>query len=77
MWPQAPVEAVIALSILFLATEIIHNRQGRPGMAKRFPWLVAFIFGLLHGFGFAGALAEIGSTGAVYSVGIIILQCRR
>lgn len=57
---QAPVEAVIALSILFLATEIIHNRQGRPGMAKRFPWLVAFIFGLLHGFGFAGALAEIG-----------------
>lgn len=58
--PQAPVEAVIALSILFLATEIIHNRQGRPGLAKRYPWLVAFIFGLLHGFGFAGALAEIG-----------------
>jgi len=58
--PQAPVEAVIALSILFLATEIIHNRQGNPGLAKRFPWLVAFIFGLLHGFGFAGALAEIG-----------------
>jgi hydrogenase/urease accessory protein HupE len=57
---QAPVEAVIALSILFLATEIIHNRQGKPGIAKRFPWLVAFIFGLLHGFGFAGALAEIG-----------------
>ena len=58
--PQAPVEAMIALSILFLATEIIHNRQGRPGLAKRYPWLVAFIFGLLHGFGFAGALAEIG-----------------
>ncbi len=58
--PQAPVEAVIALSILFLATEIVHNRQGRPGLANRFPWVVAFIFGLLHGFGFAGALAEIG-----------------
>ena len=58
--PQAPVEAVIALSILFLATEIIHNMQGRPGLAKQYPWLVAFIFGLLHGFGFAGALAEIG-----------------
>ena len=58
--PQAPVEAVIALSILFLATEIIHNRQGRAGLAVRYPWLVAFIFGLLHGFGFAGALAEIG-----------------
>ncbi len=58
--PQRPVEAVIALSILFLAVEIIHGRQGRPGYAARWPWLVAFIFGLLHGFGFAGALSEIG-----------------
>ncbi len=58
--PQQPVEAVIALSILFLAVEIIHGQQGRPGYAARWPWLVAFIFGLLHGFGFAGALAEIG-----------------
>lgn len=57
---QQPVEAVIALSILFLAVEIVHGRQGRPGYAARWPWLVAFIFGLLHGFGFAGALAEIG-----------------
>ena len=58
--PQAPVEAVIALSILFLATEIIHMLQGKTGLAQRYPWLVAFIFGLLHGFGFAGALSEIG-----------------
>lgn len=58
--PQQPVEAVIALSILFLATEIIHSRRGRPGYAERWPWVVAFIFGLLHGFGFAGALAETG-----------------
>ena len=58
--PQQPVEAVIALSILFLAVEIIHGQQGRLGYAARWPWLVAFIFGLLHGFGFAGALAEIG-----------------
>jgi hydrogenase/urease accessory protein HupE len=58
--PQAPVEAVIALSILFLATEIIHMQQGRIGLAQRYPWIVAFIFGLLHGFGFAGALTEIG-----------------
>jgi hydrogenase/urease accessory protein HupE len=58
--PQAPVEAVIALSILFLATEIIHGQQGRIGLAQRYPWIVAFIFGLLHGFGFAGALSEIG-----------------
>ncbi len=58
--PQQPVEAVIALSILFLATEIIHGTRGRAGMAERWPWVVAFIFGLLHGFGFAGALAEVG-----------------
>ncbi len=58
--PQAPVEAIIALSILFLATEIVHAQRGKVGMAERFPWLVAFIFGLLHGFGFAGALSEIG-----------------
>lgn len=58
--PQQPVEAIIALSIVFLAMEIIHGQQGRPGYAARWPWLVAFIFGLLHGFGFAGALAEIG-----------------
>ena len=58
--PQAPVEAVIALSILFLAVEIIHSQQGKVGLAERSPWLIAFIFGLLHGFGFAGALAEVG-----------------
>lgn len=58
--PQAPVEAVIALSILFLAVEIIHSQQGKVGLTERSPWLIAFIFGLLHGFGFAGALAEVG-----------------
>jgi len=58
--PQQPVEAVIALSILFVAMEIVHWRQGRPGITRRWPWLVAFTFGLLHGFGFAGALSEIG-----------------
>lgn len=58
--PPKPVEAVIALSILFLAVEIVHGRQGRAGIAERWPWLVAFTFGLLHGLGFAGALAEVG-----------------
>ena len=58
--PRQPVEAMIALSILFLATEIVHSRRGRPGYVERWPWVVAFIFGLLHGFGFAGALAEVG-----------------
>ena len=58
--PQRPVEAVIALSILFLAVEIVHARQGRAGLAIRKPWVVAFVFGLLHGLGFAGALTETG-----------------
>ena len=58
--PGPPVEAAIALSIVFVASEIIRSRQGRPGLTERFPWVVAFIFGLLHGFGFAGALSEIG-----------------
>lgn len=58
--PGAPVEAIIALSILFLASEIAHSRMGRPGLTERFPWVVAFTFGLLHGLGFASALAEVG-----------------
>ena len=58
--PPAPVEAVIALSIVFVAAEILHARAGHPGITARSPWLVAFLFGLLHGFGFAGALSEIG-----------------
>jgi hydrogenase/urease accessory protein HupE len=58
--PGPPVEAVIALSIVFVAGEIVHTRQGRPGLTQRWPWIVAFSFGLLHGLGFAGALAEVG-----------------
>jgi len=57
---QAPVEAAIALSIMFVAAEIIHGKSGVPRLATHAPWLVAFVFGLLHGFGFAGALQEIG-----------------
>jgi len=58
--PQQPVEAIIALSIVFLAVEIIHGQQGKPRLTHRAPWVVAFSFGLLHGFGFAGALSEVG-----------------
>ena len=58
--PPAPVEAVIALSIVFLAAEIVRTREGRPGLAASRPWLAAFAFGLLHGIGFAGALARLG-----------------
>lgn len=58
--PQKPIEAVIALSIVFVAAEIIHLRRGEPALIQRRPWIVAFIFGLLHGLGFAGALSEVG-----------------
>ena len=58
--PSKPVEATIALSIVFVAAEIIRRRVGCDGIASRAPWIVAFTFGLLHGFGFAGALSEIG-----------------
>ena len=64
--PSAPVEAIIALSILFLASELARQRTAAVGtpedasLTRRFPWVVAFAFGLLHGFGFAGALSEVG-----------------
>lgn len=55
--PSAPVETTIALSILLVATEALHER---PTLTRRMPWLVSFGFGLIHGFGFSGALQEIG-----------------
>jgi len=58
--PGPPVEAAIALSIVLVAVEIVNARRGTPSLTARWPWLVAFCFGLLHGFGFAGALAEVG-----------------
>jgi hydrogenase/urease accessory protein HupE len=58
--PGPPVEASIALSILLLATELVHTRRGEVGLTARWPWLVAFSFGLLHGFGFASALLDVG-----------------
>ena len=58
--PQKPVEATIALSIAFLAAEVVKMGDGRKRLSQTYPWAVAFSFGLLHGFGFAGALKEIG-----------------
>lgn len=58
--PQALAEAAVALGILFVATKVLHARHGHPGLAAREPWVVAFVFGLLHGLGFAGALREVG-----------------
>jgi hydrogenase/urease accessory protein HupE len=58
--PGPPVEAMIALSILLLACEIMRLQRGQVSLTSRWPWIVAFSFGLLHGFGFASALTEIG-----------------
>ena len=54
------MEAVIALSIMFVALEILRRHRGRTGIATRKPWIVVFLFGLLHGLGFADALREVG-----------------
>lgn len=58
--PSAPTEAVISLSIVLLAVEAVRKSQGELTLAERYPWLIAFTFGLVHGLGFAGALSEIG-----------------
>jgi hydrogenase/urease accessory protein HupE len=54
------IEAIIAMSVVFLGVELVHKYQGRDGLTVRYPWLIAFSFGLLHGFGFAGALLDVG-----------------
>jgi hydrogenase/urease accessory protein HupE len=58
--PGPPVEACIALSIVFVAAEIVRGRQGHAALTARWPWVVSFTFGLLHGLGFAGALNQVG-----------------
>lgn len=58
--PAPPVEAIIALSIVFLAVEIAKRSEDTLRLSERWPWIVSFSFGLLHGLGFAGALSEIG-----------------
>jgi len=72
--PSAPVEAVIALSIVFVAAEIVHGKGGRKGFAARAPWVVAFSFGLLHGFGFAGALNEVGLPGNAIPLALLFFN---
>jgi hydrogenase/urease accessory protein HupE len=69
-----PVEAVIALSIVFVAAEIVHGKGGHEGLAARAPWIVAFSFGLLHGFGFAGALSEIGLPGNAIPLALLFFN---
>jgi hydrogenase/urease accessory protein HupE len=72
--PSPPVEASIALSIVFVAGEIIRARQGNSGLTQRYPWVVAFTFGLLHGLGFAGALAEVGLPELSISIALLFFN---
>ena len=72
--PGPPIEAVIALSIMVVASEIIHSRQGKSRLTERYPWGLAFAFGLLHGFGFAGALAEIGLPQSSIPVALVFFN---
>jgi hydrogenase/urease accessory protein HupE len=72
--PGPPVEAIIALSIIFVAAEVLRGLQGNPGLTARAPWIVAFSFGLLHGFGFAGALAETGLPQTAIPVALLMFN---
>jgi len=58
--PERPLNAAIALSIVFVGVEIIKQQRGEAGLTARYPWAVAFSFGLVHGIGFASALAGLG-----------------
>lgn len=58
--PPGPVEVLIAASILLVAVEAVRRERGGTSLAIQWPWVVAFAFGLLHGFGFAGALQDLG-----------------
>lgn len=72
--PIPPVEACIALSIVFIAVEILHVQQGRTSLTARHPWLVAFGFGLLHGLGFASALGEIGLPQNAVATALVVFN---
>jgi len=79
--PPPLVEALISLSILFLAPEILRVREGRSSLTIRYPWAVAFIFGLFHGMGFASGLKSLGfqsgelfATLGLFNLGVEIGQ---
>lgn len=57
---EAPLNACIALSIVFVGVEMVREQRGQKGLTSRYPWAVAFTFGLVHGIGFASALAGLG-----------------
>jgi hydrogenase/urease accessory protein HupE len=72
--PVPPLNAVIALSILFLGPEIVRSWRGQTSLTIRSPWLVAFAFGLLHGFGFASGLTELGLPQAEIPLALLLFN---
>ena len=69
--PEAFVNAMIALSIAFIGVEVLKARAGEQTATLRYPWLVSFFFGLLHGFGFANALVELGLPAAAAPIALL------
>ena len=72
--PSGLIEALIALSIVFVAAEALHKIRGQESLTTRRPWLIAFTFGLLHGFGFAGALSEVGLPGEAIPAALLFFN---
>ena len=72
--PGPPVEALIALSIVYVAVEILRRERGHEDLTTRRPWIVAFLFGLLHGLGFAGALAEVGLPANAVALALVFFN---
>lgn len=72
--PGPPVEALIALSIVFVAAEIVRGLRGQEAITARSPWIVAFSFGLLHGLGFASALTEVGLPQKAIPVALLMFN---
>jgi hypothetical protein len=72
--PSAPLEAAIALSILFLGPEIVRAARGESSFTLRHPWIASFAFGLLHGFGFAGGLEAMGLPRAEIPVALLLFN---
>jgi hydrogenase/urease accessory protein HupE len=72
--PEPPLTAAIALSILFLGPEIVRSQRGETSLTIRHPWVVAFAFGLLHGFGFASGLTTMGLPRAEIPVALLLFN---
>jgi hypothetical protein len=72
--PPAPLNAAIALSILFLGPEVVRRWHAQTSFTIRHPWVVAFGFGLLHGFGFASGLAALGLPKAEIPLALLLFN---